>query len=70
MAATTNARGSVGDISLEMKMKFALIGDSGMIYLKMFILPIGVGKTSLLNRYVSGMFSNEYYTTIVCLSDS
>ena len=37
MAATTNARGSVGDISLEMKMKFALIGDSGMTYRQILI---------------------------------
>ncbi|KAK8789663.1 hypothetical protein JH06_0658 [Blastocystis sp. subtype 4] len=48
--SVSNAEGD--EVPCDAMMKIALIGDSS------------VGKTCLLNRYVEGTFSSEFYTTI------
>ena len=52
MSGIGTTTGDGDDIPYDVNMKLALIGDSA------------VGKTCLLNRYIQGTFSSEFYTTI------
>lgn len=64
MSGIGTTTGDGDDIPYDVNMKLALIGDSG-IYYDSSIERVAVGKTCLLNRYIQGTFSSEFYTTIV-----
>ena len=64
MNSISTTTGNSDDIPYDVNMKLALIGDSGIYYYRS-IERVAVGKTCLLNRYIQGTFSSEFYTTIV-----
>ena len=49
---------------MERIIKIVLVGDSGIIFLKIIIIIKGVGKTSIVERYIKKTYSSKIESTI------